>query len=123
VDVLVTAAPGKQPAAASDLVGQRVDRGVRDALPVDRQFEIGERIAPVRIAPMLADDQLRAEFPQQRRDHGVKGPQPAGIPVPAGSATLTAAPSASEPPVSVAYPVPGNKVSGCSWPAHPPSPP
>jgi hypothetical protein len=39
VDVLVAAAAGEQPAAAADLVRERVDRGVRGAPPVDAQAE------------------------------------------------------------------------------------
>jgi hypothetical protein len=29
---------------------------MRHALRVDGQFEVGERVAPVRVAPVLADD-------------------------------------------------------------------
>ena len=41
VHVLVTAAPGQQPAPARVLVGEPVDRGVRGALRVDGQLQAG----------------------------------------------------------------------------------
>jgi hypothetical protein len=61
MDVLVTAASGEQPAAAGYLVRERVDRGVYGALRVDGQLQVGQRIAPVRVAAVLADQHLRAK--------------------------------------------------------------
>jgi hypothetical protein len=80
VHVLVAAAPGEQPAAARVLVGEPVDRGVRGALRVDAQLQVGQRVVPVRVAPVLADQYLRAELAEQRGHHGVEGPQPPGVP-------------------------------------------
>ena len=82
-------------------------------LPVDAQLQAGQRIQPVGVAAVLADQHLRPELAQQRRDDRVEGAQPAGIPGPAGSATLTADPSAPAPPLSAGRPVKGNKVAGC----------
>ena len=72
-------AAGQQPAAAGGLVRQPVDHGVRHPLRVDRQVQVGQRIEPVRVAAVLADQDVRAEGAQQVRHHGVEGPQPAGV--------------------------------------------
>ncbi len=69
----------------------------------------------MRVAAVLADDDLRLEVLEQVRRDGVERPQPTLVPVPAGTAMLTAEPSASGPPTSVGKPVPGNSVSGDSW--------
>ena len=111
---LVAASAGKKPAAAGDLVGQVVNRGVRCALRIDGQLQAGQRVEPVRIAAVLADQDLRLERPQQRRHDGMEGTQPSGVRGPAGSATLTADPSAPGPNVSAGSPVPGHSVAGCS---------
>jgi hypothetical protein len=47
---LIAAAPGQHPAAAGRLVGQLVDRGVRDALSVDRQPQVRSRPRPVLVS-------------------------------------------------------------------------
>ena len=52
------------------------------ALRIDAQLQIGQGIQPVRVGPVLADQHLRPELPQQRRDDRVEGAQPAGIPGP-----------------------------------------
>ncbi len=77
--MLVAAAAGEQPAAAGVLVRQLVDRGVRGALGVDGQLQVGQRVVPVRVAAVLADQDLRAELPQQRRHDGMEGAQPPGV--------------------------------------------
>jgi hypothetical protein len=59
------AGAGQQPAAAGQVMGQRVDRGTGGALPVDAQLQAGQRISPVRVGPVLADQDLRPE-PGQR---------------------------------------------------------
>jgi hypothetical protein len=41
---------------------------------------VGQGIEPVRVAAVLADDDLGLEGAHQLRDHGVEGPQPAGVP-------------------------------------------
>jgi hypothetical protein len=50
---------------------------VGGALPVDAQLQVGERIQPVRVGPVLADKNLRPELPQQRRDDRVERAEPA----------------------------------------------
>ena len=50
------------------------------ALSVDTQLQVGQRIQPVRVGPVLADQHLRPELPQERRHDRVEGAQPAGIP-------------------------------------------
>ena len=84
LDQLVAAAAGEQPAAAGRLVGEPVDGGVRGALPVDGQLQVGERVEPVGVAAVLADQDLGRERAQQRRDDRVERPQPAGVAGPAG---------------------------------------
>ena len=81
---VIPSAAGEQPAVVGRLVGERVDRGVSGALRVDAQLQVSQRIAPVRVGPVLADQHLRPELPQQRRDDRVKGAQPAGITGPGG---------------------------------------
>ena len=111
---LIAASPGQQPAAAGHLVGQLVDRGVRDALSVDRQPQVRQRIEPWVSQPCwltsMSGPKARSSggtTASKARSHPVS-------PVPAGSATLTAEPSAPGPPVSDAQPVPGHSVAGCS---------
>jgi hypothetical protein len=50
---VVSSAAGQQPAPADQLVGQRVDRGMGGALPVDAHLRAGQRIQPVRVGPVL----------------------------------------------------------------------
>jgi hypothetical protein len=50
------------------------------ALTVDAQRQVGQRVVPVRVAAVLADQQLETERPHNRRHHGVEGPQPARVP-------------------------------------------
>ena len=45
---------------------------------------MGQRIEPVRVGPVLADQDLGPERPQQRRDDRVKGAQPACVAGPSG---------------------------------------
>jgi hypothetical protein len=45
-----------------------MDRGMSGALRVDAQLQAGQRIQPVRVGPVLADQDLRPEPAQQRRD-------------------------------------------------------
>ena len=78
------AGAGQQPAAAGQVMGQRVDRGTGGALPVDAQLQAGQRISPVRVGPVLADQDLRPEPGQQRRDDRVGGAQPGSIAGPGG---------------------------------------
>ena len=84
VDQLVSPAAGDQPASAGQVVGERVDRGVGGPLRVDAQLQVGQRVEPVRVGPVLADQHLRPELPQQRRDDRMEGAQPAGVAGPGG---------------------------------------
>ncbi len=81
---LVAAAPGEEPAAARRLVGEVVDRGVRAPLRVDGQLQVGERVHPVGVAAVLADQDGRPERAHQWGHHGMEGAQPAGVPGPGG---------------------------------------
>jgi hypothetical protein len=83
-------------------MGTRMDGGVSGALRVDAQLQVGQRIQPVGVGPVLADQELRPELVQQRRDDRVERAQPGRIPVPGGRATLTAEPSAPGPLLSEA---------------------
>ena len=84
VDQVIPAATSGQPAPAGQVVGERVDRGMRGALAVDAQLQVGQGIQPVRVAAVLADQDLRPELAQQRRDDRVEGAQPAGVTGPGG---------------------------------------
>ena len=90
-----------------------MDRGMSGPLPVDAQLQVGQRIQPVRIGPVLADKHLRPEPRSSGGTTAWKARSQLPSPVPAGSATLTADPSAPGPPVSAGSPVNGNKVAGC----------
>ncbi len=79
LDQRVPAAAGQQPAAACCLVGELVDGGVRGPLPVNGQLEVRQRVEPVGVAAVLADQDLRVKGAQQRRDHGMEGPQPGRV--------------------------------------------
>ena len=68
LDQLIPSAAGEQPAPAGQVVGERMDRGMSGALRVDAQLQAGQRIQPVRVGPVLADQDLRPEPAQQRRD-------------------------------------------------------
>jgi hypothetical protein len=65
-------------------VGQHVDRLVGGALRVDAQLQVGQRIEPVAVGPVLADQDLRPKLAQQRRDDRVEGAQPGRIAGPGG---------------------------------------
>ena len=88
LDQLIPPAAGEQPAPAGRFVGERVDRGMSGALRVDAQLQVGQRIQPVRVGPVLADQHLRPELAQQRRDDRVEGAQPARIPGPRGQRNI-----------------------------------
>ena len=109
VDELVAAAAEGHPAAAADLVGQAVQRVVRRPLGVDGQGQVRQRVLEVGVAAVLGDQDVGREGPEQRPAPAAWNArsQPAS-PVPGGSATFTAVPSASGPPVSAGNPVPGN---------------
>ena len=79
-DQLVPAAPGEQPAAARELVRELVQFLVGGPLRVDGQLQVGQRVEPVRIAAVLADQDLRAERAQQRRHDRVERAQPVRVP-------------------------------------------
>jgi calcium-translocating P-type ATPase len=79
LDQLVPAATGEQPPAARDLVRELVNGRVRCPLGVYRQPEVGQRVHPVGVAAVLADQDLRAELAQQRRHDGVERAQPARV--------------------------------------------
>jgi hypothetical protein len=68
LDQLIPSAAGGQPAPAGQVVGERMVRGMSGALRVDAQLQAGQRIQPVRVGPVLADQDLRPEPAQQRRD-------------------------------------------------------
>ena len=55
-DQLVAATTGSEPAAVADLVRERVQRGVRTPLTVDRDEQVGQRVERVRVATMLCDE-------------------------------------------------------------------
>jgi hypothetical protein len=82
------------------------------ALRVDAQRQAGQRISPVRVGPCW----LTRICGRNRASSGGttvwKARSQGASPVPAGSATLTAEPSAPGPPVSDGRPVNG-KVAGC----------
>jgi len=71
--------PVSSPAAAGDLVRQLVQGLVRSPLAVDGQLQVRERVEPVGVAAMLADQDLRSEPAQQRRYHRVERAEPAGV--------------------------------------------
>ena len=80
----IAATTHQQPATAGHLVSQPVDRGVGQALRVDGQPQAGQRVEPVRVTAMLADQDLRLKRAQQWGHHGVEGPQPLRITGPGG---------------------------------------
>ncbi len=80
MDELVAAAAGQQPVAVGYFVRQLMQCRVCRALGVDGHLEVGERVAPVRVAAVLADQHLGTELTQQRRNHGIEGAQPARVP-------------------------------------------
>ena len=94
---VIPSASCQQPAPASQVVGQRMDRGVGGALPVNAQLQAGQRIQPVGVGPVLADQNLRPELCQQRRDDRVEGAQPAGITGPGGQRDIDCKPLRAGP--------------------------
>ena len=79
VDHVVAAAAEPDPLAAAQLEGHVAERLDRDALRVDRQRQVGERVVGVGVGAVLADDDLRPEAAQHARHDGVEGPQPRGV--------------------------------------------
>ncbi len=96
------------------LVRQVVTGDLHGPLRVEQDGQMSERILEVGVGTVLSDQHLRPKLGDKLRHHGVERPPPTPRPrFPAGSATLTAEPSAEEP-VSSGHPVCGNSVRGCS---------
>ncbi len=76
---LVAAAPGEQPLAAGGLMSQLMHHQLGASLPVDAELKVGQRVKPVAVAAVLADQHLWPEGAQQRRYHRVERPQPASV--------------------------------------------
>ena len=67
-----------------------VHKRVRGTLPIHADLEVGEGVTPVRVAAVLADQELRPECRSSGGTTACSARSQPASPVPAGSATLTA---------------------------------
>ena len=79
LDQLVAAAAGGDPSATGVLVREAVQGVVRRALAVDGQRQVRERVEDVAVAAVLADEDVRPELLEQRRDDRVERAQPSRV--------------------------------------------
>ena len=84
------------------------------ALPVDAELQVGQRVEPVAVAAVLADQHLRPERAQQRRHDRVERAQPARVAGARGQRHVDRVSAPVCPTGLAGSPVPGNSVAGCS---------
>ena len=114
LDDRVAAAAGRDPASARDLVREIVQSGVRRALTVDAEHQVGEGIKLVGVAAVLADEDVGPELAQERRHDRVERPQPSSIVGAGRKCDVNRRPLGARATELGASPVPGNKVRGLS---------
>ena len=78
-DHVVAAAPGGNPPVLAVARGEVADGRGGLALAVHADVQVGERVKPVRVAAVLADDHFRFERANELGHDGVEGPQPPGV--------------------------------------------